>query len=107
MGTVMVRKPPDDLSNMTSEELSVIARSVRAARRGKQYVLPGKKFVIYLRPDWSVHLQACIDRAYQKRMIKNKTPYSFGSWATERVIESVLKDIHRSKQNLNLKDSPD
>lgn len=107
MDTVMVRKPPDDLSNMTAEELSKIARSVRAERRKKPYTLPGKKFLIYVKPDWADHLNTCIDRAYQKRIIIHKTPYSFGSWATCRAIETILEEIHRSKQNLNLKDSPD
>jgi len=94
-----------DLSELSAADLNRIARSVRKARRGKPYTLPGNKFEVYIKPDWNDHLKECKEYTYRKHMIKSKTDYAFGSWAIEQVISSILTEIRLSKTNPPLKDN--
>lgn len=96
-----------DLSKMSPADYQWVVKSVKKEKGRRPYKNPGEKFEIYLKLNWSVHLEACMEYAYQKHWIKSKTKYAFGGWCVERGIESVLGEIYRSKQNSDLKDSPD
>lgn len=94
-----------DLADLTTEDLNRITRSVKKAKQGRPYKYPGKKFEVYLKPDWAEHLEVCMRYAKQKHMIKAETKYAFGSWAIEQVISTILSDIRLSKRNSDLNDN--
>ena len=94
-----------DLADLTTEDLNRITRSVKKAKQGRPYKYPGKKFEVYLKPDWAEHLEECMAYAKQKHMIKAETKYAFGSWAIEQVMMTLLPKIKQSKQNPDLNDS--
>ena len=94
-----------DLTDLTTEDLNRITRSVKKAKQGRPYKHPGNKFEIYLKPDWADHLKECKEYAYRKHMIKTTTDYAFGSWAAELAISSIIAEIRRERTNPPLKDN--